>query len=542
MQLPLVSKLHISAFTFLTPALSTFRPSTYPPTCRTTCPVLTCSGARQSQPAKHPKSSQHAQTAPLLRNLDIVLCHATADFDSLAAAVGLAKLRGPQCRVVIPAGVHDAVRRYLSLHKSFFPFLDPKAVDPQRLRWVGVVDANESKRLGPTAAAWLEHAQSVTVMDHHQDAEKGDIITNARPGQASLIYAPVGAVSTLVVEQLITRPDLALSQAESTLLALAIHTDTGSLTYENTTPRDASALAWLLAQGACQRSISQFSRNYLSPEQQRLLSLALDTMEIRSVDGLKVASVVLESEFFVKGMSSVAQAAMELANMDALLLAILSPSSRRARRSAKANEAVKPSAAPTTKQVSLIGRARSRVDGINYNDLFEPYGGGGHAKAASASIKMASSLETQTLVDNLVSGIVDQLPPPILAGDFMSTNVVSVSPSETMEDARKLLETTGHTGLAVVTSEESEELVGVISRQDVALAERRGILQTRVKGWVAREVIYVSPCTPLHVVEEKLVDNNIGRLPVVDNGHVVGIITRSDVLVQRRLWSSSEHM
>ena len=37
-----------------------------------------------------------------------------------------------------------------------------------------------------------------------------------------------------------------ISAEDATLLALGIHTDTGSLTFEATTPRDAASLAYLL--------------------------------------------------------------------------------------------------------------------------------------------------------------------------------------------------------------------------------------------------------------------------------------------------------
>ena len=367
------------------------------------------------------------------------------------------------------------------------------------------------------------------MLDHHAPPSESDIREEDVGGSLEYVIDDVGAASTLVVERLMKRPDIHLSRAEATLLALAIHTDTGSLSFENTTPRDAAALAWLLAQRACQRSISQFARNYLTTQQQRLLSLALDRMDVKVVNGLSVASVVLETPAFVKGMAAVAQAALELADIDALVLASVSPSGRR-KAQPKPQE-------NCTKQVSIIGRARSRVDGVDFSALFQPYGGGGHAKAASASLKMSDVSQVAALVEDLVGRIFDQLPPPVLARDFMSTNIVSVTPMQTMGEASAVLFESGHTGLAVVRSQDNGDLVGVISRQDIALSEKRKLLHTPVKGWLARKVISVSPITPLHEIESKLVDNNIGRLPVIDEGKVVGIITRSDVLIQRHLCS-----
>lgn len=446
---------------------------------------------------------------------EIVLCHATADFDSLAAAVGLAKLRSPTCKVVLPAGSHNAVRRYLSLHKQFFPLIDPKLVDHTKLRWIGVADTTNPNRLG-VAREWLKHAQ-VYVVDHHvaaaQDARIGvDDVGNG----LQCFVDHVGAVSTLVVE-LFQQRGIIPSRAELTLLALGIHTDTGSLSYENTTPRDAAALAWLLHHGACQRSIARFARNYLNAEQQRLLAHALDSMHVQTKDGFKVACVILETPAFVKGMSAVAQATLELADLDVVLLTAVSPGKG------------------IMKHVSLIGRAGSRSEGVDFNELFSEHGGGGHAKAASASLKMNDVVQVKNMLDLLVERLFENLPPPVLAGDFMSHDVKCVAERESMDKARTLLFESGHTGLAVVSGDGG--LVGVVSRQDVALAERKGLLATPVKGWVARKVITVTQDTLLHEIEAKLVDNNIGRLPVVENGRLVGIITRSDVLMQRRLYS-----
>eukprot|EP00177_Eucheuma_denticulatum_P000628 GFKZ01001125.1.p1 GENE.GFKZ01001125.1~~GFKZ01001125.1.p1 ORF type:complete len:518 (-),score=66.12 GFKZ01001125.1:951-2504(-) len=500
------------------------QPALFPPRCKRRALTLTLSPPCQPVPSPSPtaRSSKPPVTNPVPSPpltpctnppSEIVLCHATADFDSLAAAVGLARLRSPNCSVVIPAGTHTAVRRYLSLHKQLFPLLDAKLVEKDRLRWVGVADTSYVKRLG-LGREWLQGAD-VLVLDHHVcSGREGVIGAEHVGGTLEYIVDRVGAASTMVVEMMRERA-VEPSRAEATLLALGIHTDTGSLSYESTTPRDAGALAWLLERGACQRSIARFARNYLTMEQQRLLAQALDGMEVVSHGGVSVARVVVETREFVKGMAAVAQAAVELADIDVVLLASVC-----AGRSG-------------VKQVSLIGRARGRVEGVDLNRLFGPYGGGGHAKAASASLKMVDGGEVEGLMESLVGRLYEGMPPPVLARDFMSEDVRCIGEWDKMHVAKGVLFDSGHTGLAVIREDGS--LVGVVSRQDVAIAEKKGLLTTPVKGWVAREAITVGMDTPLHEVEALLVGNNIGRLPVVSEGKVVGIITRSDVLLQRRL-------
>jgi tRNA nucleotidyltransferase (CCA-adding enzyme) len=494
---------------------------------------------------QHPdlaKSSADAFVTDPSRDLDLCVCHKSADFDSFAAAVGLALLRGPGAKVLLPGGEHPALSRYLSLHRSLFPFIDLKQIDAERVRYIGVVDAHQKKRIGAAADLLLQPGLEVEVFDHHQHGMEDCDIEGA-----SLTFAPVGAVTTLIVERLRVNR-VRLSAAEATILAIAIHADTGNLTYENTTPRDVTALAWLLEQGACQRSISTFAREYLSPDQQRLLTACLDSMVIQEVKGTTVASCLLESVDFVSG-SGVAQVAMELSNVDAFLLAIATPASRKARRAAAAvaasglgggQNAGSSADGSEAMRVSIIGRARSRVEAVDFASLFAPLGGGGHAKAASATVKVESLSGAQECVQKTLSRFCDVLPEPIRVGSFMSKDVVSVLDSDTMQTAQDLLFEWGHTGLAVVTKGNLGklgrlELAGVISRQDVARAERKGLLDTKVKGWTARQAITVAEDTPLFEAERMLALHKIGRLPVVRDGAVVGIVTRSDVLRQRQM-------
>lgn len=467
-------------------------------------------------------------TTPV-RDIDVTSTHKTADFDSLGAAVGLALLRGrDECKVIIPAGESAPVARYLGLFRGQFPIVDVKSIDPERLRYVGIVDCSEKKRLGPVASFLDLEGVAVEVIDHHvHGLESCDIPT------ASITNEPVGAVTTIIVERLRARPDITLTRSEATLFAIAIHADTGNLTYENTTSRDVAALAWLMECGACTRQISQFGRDYLADDQKRLLTTALDSMTIESVNGQSIASCLVETSDFVKGSAHVAQVVLELSNVDAFLFGVATPATRAGRRAAAAGEQTD----GVDKQVSLIGRARSSADGVDFSAIFRPHGGGGHCKAASASVRVSTMEDASGLVAGVVEGVKMQLPEPILVNSFMSTEVVSVKATDSMSVARDALFEHGHTGLAVVTSScdtGEESLVGVVSRQDVALAERKNLLDTPVKGWIARKVVSVAPETPLFEAEAMLAENKIGRLPVVQDGKVVGIVTRSDVLIQRR--------
>lgn len=464
------------------------------------------------------------------RDIDIVITHSSADFDSLAAAVGLAKLRGPHTLVVCPGGESPSLRRFLALHRQLYQITDAKAVDPHRLRWVGVVDTVRKDRLG-IAADWPALAEEVVVFDHHVGRHCD--ITNDR--KIDIFVEPVGAVATLICERLISAGHR-MTPAEATLLALAIHSDTGSLTFEQTTQRDASALAWLLSQGAIQRSIAEFTHTFLTDEQQTLLSQGLASLDRSCVNGIEIGSLCIVGRTFLKGMSAVASDLLDIANLDVLILAYVNCRGRKAKR--KPVLGTDDFCGPEElKQVSVIGRARARVDGIDFNQLFADIGGGGHARAASASLKATES-EADELVHNLVEQAKMQIPKARPVSEMMTTLLVTIPPDAPIGQARELMTSFSHQILPVI--DEKNILQGLITMQDVKLAERRrgdDAADTPVSAWLHQKVATVTPSTPFHIAEKLLADDSLGMVPVVDEQNVLqGAITRTDVLVARRLW------
>ncbi|MBX2866237.1 MAG: CBS domain-containing protein [Leptolyngbyaceae cyanobacterium MAG.088] len=182
--------------------------------------------------------------------MDLILCHTTADFDTLGAAIGLACLH-PGSRIVLTDGSHPAIKSFLALHRDEYPLIEKRAVTVSMIRSITVVDAHERNRIG-MAAAWIEHAIStqlpITIYDRHTGSCP-DI-----PGEHHI--EAVGATTTLVVEALQTA-DQQLSSAQATAMALGIHSVTGSLSCAHTTPRDVKALAWLMEQGANQQTFAE---------------------------------------------------------------------------------------------------------------------------------------------------------------------------------------------------------------------------------------------------------------------------------------------
>jgi acetoin utilization protein AcuB len=73
------------------------------------------------------------------------------------------------------------------------------------------------------------------------------------------------------------------------------------------------------------------------------------------------------------------------------------------------------------------------------------------------------------------------------------------------------------------------EVVGMISDRD--LRQHAGTLDNvKVNGVMTRPVVTVTPTTMLEQAANLLVKHKIGGLPVVDQGRVVGILTAADLM------------
>jgi tRNA nucleotidyltransferase (CCA-adding enzyme) len=451
--------------------------------------------------------------------MDLVLCHTTADFDALGAAVGLCVLR-PGSRIVLTGGCHPTVRDFLALHRDEYPLIERRSVNPQQIRSISIVDASQRDRLGK-AAEWLDLPQvsEIAVFDHHLEAHS-DI-----PATVTQIEA-VGSSTTLIVEKLREKlknqPENSdtpsrLLPSEATVMALGIHVDTGSLTFEGATARDATALAWLMEQGASLRVIAEYVEPGLSPQLQDLLREALKNLRSEILHGYSVAWVLLSTEAYVPGLSSLASRLLDLTETDALLLGNVYKFSEKDN-----NRNIEPES-PVSNRLTIIGR--SRIEGTNLSELFKPFGGGGHARAASLATRDVDPLLT---LNQLADELKTQIPHPPTARELMSSPVRSIRPETSVGEAHRILLRYGHSGLPVVDA--GDRLAGIISRRDIDIALHHGFSHAPVKGYMTPQLKTIAPDTLLPEIESLMVMYDIGRLPVLENGQLVGIVTRTDVL------------
>jgi CBS domain-containing protein len=144
--------------------------------------------------------------------------------------------------------------------------------------------------------------------------------------------------------------------------------------------------------------------------------------------------------------------------------------------------------------------------------------------------------------------------------DVMNSNVVFCKPDDTVREAAKVLKVNNISGAPVL---EGRKLVGIISEADLLellVIPEKGDLwlpspfevievpirellswedtkkmlsdvgSTKVEEMMTKDVHTISSEASVEEASELMIRYRINRLPVMENSHVVGIVTRGDII------------
>jgi predicted transcriptional regulator len=117
----------------------------------------------------------------------------------------------------------------------------------------------------------------------------------------------------------------------------------------------------------------------------------------------------------------------------------------------------------------------------------------------------------------------------LTAGEIMTPELVTVGPNSSIEEAIETLLAKGISGLPVVDTE--GRLVGVITEFALlAVTYDQRVKNHTVSQHMTRDVITVDVKDPLSRVADVCIVHRVRRVPVMQNGRLVGLIARRDVL------------
>jgi len=424
--------------------------------------------------------------------MQVVTTHKNTDFDAMASTIA-ASILYPEAVPVLPRQVNPNVKAFLSIHKDILKtssFDDIPLDDVTRLI---VVDINSWGRLGRIRGLKKNKNLEIFLWDHHSNV--GDIKPTWK------CQEPVGANITLMIRQLKQEKKI-LTPIQATLFLAGLYEDTGNLTFPASTAEDAYAAAYLLERKADLSIISSFLRPAYGEKQKNVLFEMLESAKRDKVNGYSVSFNKLDLKDYVDNLAVVVHMYREILNVDAAFGIFMDEERNRC---------------------MIIGR--SNADGLDIGSIMRSMGGGGHPAAGSAVLKSVNPDAVEDMIRELIQG---NQQASVQVSDLMSFPVYTVPPDTSMKKVASMLREKGCTGFPVI---EDGKLVGMISRRDFKKLKKESQLKSPVKAFMKTDVTSIAPGKSPTEAARLMVKHDIGRLPVVENENILGILTRSDTML-----------
>ena len=421
----------------------------------------------------------------------MIISHSYADFDAIASTVAISKI-DPEAVPVIHISVENEVQRFLSIYKDYFQFQYWQDIDLHHLEKVYYVDFQGKDRLTKELEANGKKLR-YEIYDHHP--YEGVF------SKTQCHIKPYGSTMAILYEKL-KQLKIPFNPIEATLFLIGIYEDTGALTFSSTTVRDMEAAAFFLRHGAKLNIISEFVFPPIDENQKELFSELFNAIQVIDIKGISIAITSVEYDKYVNGVSFLAHRIMDTMDVDALFVLVR-----------------------FREKTILIGRSKDESL-LHIGKMMESMGGGGHPQAGSAFIEDDRlDLNTRSMI--LLRQIKKTLQTSRLVKDYMTSPVKVVSPDTSAEETLKIMLRYGHSGLPVM---KNNRLFGIISRSDIGRINEEYLIKRPVSAYMTKNPIQIRPEASMKEAEKLMVEHDIGRLPVISENQLVGILTRSDIL------------
>ncbi|MCU0498964.1 MAG: CBS domain-containing protein [Anaerolineae bacterium] len=417
--------------------------------------------------------------------MKVILTHPNADFDAIASLLGAYKL-DPTAIPLLPKRQNRNVNEFLHLYQNGLPFREKSDFDASQVSQVLLVDTQKL----PTLKGLREDIP-VSILDHHP--RKQDL-----PAHADIVIDETGSNATLLVERL-QAANIPINSLEATLLALGVYEDTGSLGYGTTTPRDIRAAAWLLEQKAVLDTVRRFLTPPLTPEQQRLYEILMRASQNRVIHGYNVMIATATVDQNIPQIASVAHRLRDALDPAALFVAV-----------------------KMERYIQLV--CRSAEDAIDVGEIARLFGGGGHERAAAAPIE---DRELEDVVNTLWREVIGRIRPVTTVADLMSYGAHTVQAAERIGEIISNLRRIGHEGYPVL---EQGRVVGLLRLREADRAMEHGLKNAPVRELMSGGEITLTPDDSVSTLEQTIVNSGWGQIPIVREGQLIGIVTRTDLI------------
>lgn len=434
--------------------------------------------------------------------MQVITTHLNADFDGMAAMIAAQKLY-PDALLVFSGSQEKSLRDFISQTLIFrYDFHKLKDIDLSAVSHLIVVDTRVADRIGPFKACLNNPNLKIDLYDHHLDTPddmKGDFE----------LVRDVGSTCT-VLTQLFREKAISLTAEEATIICLGIYEDTGSLAHLTTTPEDLRAAAWLLEQGARLDTVAQFISYDLTTHQVELLHQLMQNATSYTIQDIPIAVATLTLPEYVDDFSLIIRRFIHMENLDNIF-ALLSMAGR----------------------IYLIGR--SRIPEVNVGTIARDFGGGGHASAASATVRDMTIIEAE---EKLVRTLHRHVRPQPIAREMLSQPAITIPADTSLFEAKHVLTRYNITALPVMSvvpvsgpqSQTKSRIVGIISRGVIEKSIHHNLGDLPVSEYMTTDIQTLSLDATLADIQELIIEHRQRLIPIVQQDELRGIITRTDLL------------
>ena len=423
--------------------------------------------------------------------MDLIVTHNNADFDAFSSLVAAKKLY-PNSKLLLPGSQERAVREFLSLVKDTINIEIERTCDLGNVSRLVIVDTRHKSRIGIAAKLLDNPSTEIHIYDHHPRTPydmKGD----------KDVFHEVGATVSIIVDLLRKSKKMKFTPLEATIMLLGIYEETGSLTYRTTTKLDVDTVSFLLSKGANLSAVSSYLNRKLTEEELTFLTSLIGSTKVININGINIAIAEGTIERFIGELGTIVRKLQDVENFPVLFVIF-----------------------KIGKKLRVI--ARSRLKEVDVNKILKAFGGGGHKSAASVKVEGKDVKTFEKKLKNILSSNIKS---KIFARDIMKSPVKVITADKKIIDVKKMLERLGLKGVPVM---EKNKIIGMITLGDIRKALKYRYAQASVKGYMSRSIITIKPNVPLHMIQKIMFEKKVGRLPVLKNKKLVGIVTRTDVL------------
>ncbi|HEV8583518.1 MAG TPA: CBS domain-containing protein [Methylomirabilota bacterium] len=127
----------------------------------------------------------------------------------------------------------------------------------------------------------------------------------------------------------------------------------------------------------------------------------------------------------------------------------------------------------------------------------------------------------------------------------MTKDPTSCLPSDTAQDAAGIMRDQDAGVVPVIENEQSLKLVGVVTDRDLCMnivAEGRDPRTTKVDECMTQTVVSASPQDSIEKATDLMRENQIRRIPIVDEQHhLVGIVSMADLVGRSNVKTTETH-